>query len=312
MYEEIKFSKESMKVDVIHDARHKLDNVPFARESIPYTLHIPELQIAAFTYTWVNYEGEAGAAFALFGPGLGVEPIQQRISDRKISDEMDFSDWKIDNFRMQQDLKFRRAEISWETPQASIHFTFDALHPPYSYGSHAQGCPDFCAVDRVEQAGFVDGEILLGKKRIPFKSFAHRDHSWGSRRWQEFQFYHWFEGKSKDGSIAVHFWRYLAHGVESIRGYVLKEGMLAEITSVQTDIEYESLWQKKISLIVFDDAGRRTNVDADFYAHHPLIPSEEIELREAAGSATFDGKQGLAWLEVGWPSDYLKHQNTTK
>lgn len=306
MYDDIQLSKASMAIDPCHDGRHTLAREPFARESIPYTLHIPELKIAAFTYTWVNGESEAGAAFALFGPGVGDYPIQQRIPDRKVATDMDFSDWCIDGFRMQQDLKFKRAKVSWITDQAAIEFTYDAIHPPYAYGSHKDGCPSFCAIDRIEQAGRVEGTITLAGKQLPFTSLAHRDHSWGIRQWQMFQFYHWFEGKSLDGSIAVHFWRYLAQGVESIRGYVLKDALMAEIVSVETKIEYDSLlWQKNIRIQVTDDRRRITNVTAEFYAHHPLIPSTEIELREAAAIATYDDKDGVAWLEVGWPKAYL-------
>ncbi len=306
-YEDIALSQPNMVVDTIHDGRHQLDAIEFARESIPYTLHIPELQIAAFTYTWVNAPGEAGAAIALFGPGVGSEPFQQRMADRPVSDEMNFSDWRIDSFHMSQDLQFRSAEVSWQTPDAGIEFTFEAIHPPYAYGSHVDGCPDFCAVDRIEQSGRVTGKIRLGGKVTTFETLGHRDHSWGCRQWRAFQFYHWFEGKSADGSIVVHFWRYLAYGVENIRGYVVKACKMAQIVSVETNITYDNLWQQGIELIVMDDLGRRTHVNADFYARHPLVPAPEIELREAAGKASYDGKTGLAWLEVGWPSTYLNN-----
>lgn len=307
MFDTVKLARANLALDPVHDDRHELPHDPLGRESIPYTIHIPEQKIAAFTYTWVNQAGEAGAALALFGPGIGDKPVQQRLADRKVPDSMRFDNWQIENFSMQQDLQFKHADVRWQTPEATLEFHFEALHPPYAYGSHAGGCPAFCAVNRIEQSGRVQGRITLPDREIAFETMGHRDHSWGIRAWKTFQFYHWFEGKSADGSIVVHYWRYLALGRENIRGYVVKDGLMAEITDLKTDVQYDTqLWQQQLQTTVWDEAGRTTDVSAEFYASYPLIPAPEIELREAAASAVYDGKPGLAWLEVGWPSAYLK------
>lgn len=310
MYDKIKLARADLAIDPIHDNRHELPNVQFARESIPYTLHLPDEGIAAFTYTWVNKAGEAGAALAIFGPGVGEEPIQQRLPDRKVPNDMDFSDWEIENYSLKQDLKFQHADVRWETEQATVEFSFDALHPPYAYGSHKDGCPSFTAINRIEQAGRAVGKFVIHGREVPFDAFAHRDHSWGTRVWGAFQHYNWFEGKSADGQISIHYWHYFALGRYNLRGYVCKEGVLAEITDIKTDVQFDqALWQQSMTTTVYDELGRTTSVTAEFYAHHPLIPEPEIELREGAARASYDGEDGYAWLEVCWPADYLKFVN---
>ncbi|MEN9708124.1 MAG: hypothetical protein RIQ68_532 [Pseudomonadota bacterium] len=307
MFEAIKLSRPGLQLDPVHDNRHALPEHPLARESSPFLVHLPEEGIAAFTYTWVNKRGEAGAALAIFGPGVGDAPIQQRLADRPVPADMDFSNWQIENFSMQQDLKFGTARIRWVTDAASIEFDFESFHPPYAYGAHADGCPAYAATDRIEQSGRVKGQITLGDRVIPFDTVGHRDHSWGTRDWGAFQFYNWFQGQNSDG-VSVHYWKFLVGGREHLRGYVCKDGLMAEVTSVQSNIVLDdNAWQKSMTATVSDDAGRTTKVTAEFYATYTLLPDPLIALREAAGRATFDGKPGLGWLEVSWQPAYLDH-----
>jgi len=299
-------ARPGLAVDSVHDDRHRLSDVPTARESSPYLLNLPELGIAGFVYFWVNGRSEAGAVLALFGPGLG-QPITERLADRPIPLEMDFSDWTIDGFSLRQDLAFQRADVSWRSPDAGLELAFEGFHPPYAYGSNAGGCPSYAAADRIEQSGHIRGTLVLGAKTYAIDALGHRDHSWGTRDWGAFQHYHWFQGQTADG-VSVHFWRFLALGRVHLRGYVFKDGLLAEVTSVELDVTHdEALWQQQLSAQVTDEAGRITAVKADFYAHYTLAPDPALTLREGAARATFDGRPGTGWLEVAWPPAYLAH-----
>lgn len=306
MYDDIELHRTNLAVEAQHDNRHELPDSSYARESVPYLVHIPDEEIAAFTYTWVNKAGEAGAALAIFGPGVGSDPIEQLLPDRPVPMGMDFSDWQMETFSMRQSLDFRHAEVNWTTETTAIEFTFDAIHPPYAYSSHAEGCSAYAAVDRIEQSGRVKGQFTLGDRSIPFDTLGHRDHSWGTRIWEAFQHYNWFQGQSADGSIVVHYWRYLALGRLNLRGYVVRDGVMAEVTKVRTKVEYsDDLWQKKLVSKVHDEAGRVTEVSADFYAHYTLKPSDAVHLRESAARASYDGTPGLGWMEAAWPPAYL-------
>jgi hypothetical protein len=301
-----KLARPGLAVDVINDNRHVLPDSPHARESSPHLIHLPDEGIASFTYTWVNKAGEAGAAYAIFGPGVG-DPLELRIPDRPVPADMDWSNWTVGDYTLKQDLQFTHSDTLWRSDAATIEFSFDAFHPPYAYGANKDGCPSYTAVNRIEQSGHVKGKFVIGDRTVPFDTVGHRDHSWGTRDWGAFQHYQWFQGQSEDG-VSVHFWRFWALGQVNLRGYVFKDGLLAEITDVQTDIKFDdALWQQSMTATIIDEAGRTTKVTTEFYAHYTLKADPTLHLREGASRATFDGSPALGWLEVAWPPAYLDY-----
>ncbi len=300
-------ARDSLGVAAIHDDRHALPDSPNARESIPMMINDPDAGVAGFAYTWVTGASEAGAILALFGPGVGNQPVIDALADRPVPRDMGFGDWRIDGFTMQNDLKFDQARLGWNSPKAKLDLTFEAFHPPYAYGAHEDGCPSYTATDRIEQSGTLKGTIEVAGKTFAYDGFGHRDHSWGTREWGAFQHYNWFEGQAADGT-AVHFWRFIALGQVNLRGYVFKDGLLAEITDLALEVTFDdALWQRTVAATITDEAGRRTVVKAEFYAHYALVPSPLLTLREGAARATYDGKPGIGWMEVAWPPAYLDH-----
>jgi hypothetical protein len=310
MFDAETLARPGLALDFIHDDRHALTSGPTARESMPYMINSPDVGVAGFIYTWVNGASEGGAILALFGPAVGEQPLVERLADRPVPRDMTFADWKIEGLSIRHDLQFDHADVRWDSPRAKLDLSFDAFHPPYAYGANAEGCPSYTAVNRIEQSGRMTGSITIDGKAIPYDGLGHRDHSWGTRDWGAFQHYNWFEGQTADG-VSVHFWRFIALGKVNLRGYVYKDGLLAEVTSVKLDVTFgDDLWQKRLSATVLDEAGRTTEVKAEFYAHYTLIPSPLLHLREGAARATFDGKPGTGWMEVAWPPGYLDHVST--
>ena len=296
-----------MVIDPVHDGRHKLPDVANSRESIPYIVVLPEHRIAFFTYTWVSKDSVAGAALAVFGPGVGEAPIQQRLADRPVPADMDFDNWSIEGFHMAQDLKFDKAHVRWETAQATVDFSFEAYHPPYAYGADPRGCPPYCATDRIEQAGRAKGVLRLGDRVIAFDATGHRDHSWGTRDWVAFLQYEWCVAQVGT-DIAVHFWRFNALGREHIRGYVYKDGLMSRVETVKVEVTYDDqFWQTAYVAQIVDAAGRHTAVETQVFGCYTLVPDPAISLNESGGSARIDGKPGVAWMECAWPTGYLEH-----
>ena len=307
MFEHVKLARPDLAIDPVHDGRHKLGERAHGRESIPYLVNLPDEKIAFFTYFWVNQDGTSGAALAIFGPGVGPEPIQQRIADQPVPADMDFSDWKLDGYEMQQDLKFGTAHIRWVHPQATVDFTFEGFHPPYAYGSNKNGCPPYAATNRIEQSGRCVGTLTLGDRVIAFDTTGHRDHSWGTRDWKAFQNYRWFIGQAGT-DVSVHFWHLHALGRTDVRGYVFKDGLMAEVTDVSVDWQGDAeYWHTAWDATVKDEAGRTTQIHMDVHSHYRLVPDPAIALNEAAARGTIDGKLGVGWMEMAWPSDYLAH-----
>jgi hypothetical protein len=307
MYSNTVLAEPEMVLDVVHDGRHVLPKVAHGRESIPYIVVLPEEKIAFFTYTWVSAEGNAGAAFAVFGSGVGDAPIQQRLADRPVSPEMGFDNWQIEGFSMKQDLQFDKAHLRWETPEATVEFDFEAYHPPYAYGSDPRGCPSYCATDRIEQAGRATGTLRLGDRTISFVATAHRDHSWGTRDWVPFMQYEWCVAQAGT-DISVHFWRFNALGKEHIRGYVFKDGLMSRIDTVKVDVAYDAqYWQTGYVADIVDAAGRPTRIETEVFGTYCLVPDPSISLNESGGRAKLDGRDGVAWMECAWPTSYLNH-----
>src|SRR3546814_13834629 len=118
------------------------------RESIPYCVVMPKEKIALFTYTWVNKDSVAGAAFGVWGPGVGGEAITGYLPDRPVPRDMTFDAWQIEGFSMRQDLAFETAELRWEGPQASVALRFAAFPPPSAYSTLSVASPLYASEPR--------------------------------------------------------------------------------------------------------------------------------------------------------------------
>lgn len=307
MFDPTLLARPGLAIDAVHDGRHRLDKGPLARESVPYLVNLPDAGIGFFTYTWVNGDSAAGAILVIFGPGVGPEPIQVLLPDRPVPTDMDFSDWRIEQFSMRHDLEFHRADIRWQSPRALVEFSFEAFHPPYAYGAHKDGCPPYAAINRIEQSGRVKGRLLLDGREIAFDTTGHRDHSWGTRDWRAMQHYKWFQGQA-GADTSVHFWQLQALGRTELRGYVFKDGLLAEVTDLAIDWQGDADFRHThYQARLRDEAGRTTLLEAEVFAHYPLVPDPALVLVEGAGRARIDGQQGVGWMEVAWPTDYLAH-----
>lgn len=294
-------------LDPVHDGRHVLRNEPKARESVPYLLNLPEEGLALFTYTWVNHASEAGAVLAIFGPGIGDQPIVDALPDRPVPADMNLSDWKVGGLHMAQDLRFDRAHIDWKTDKIELDMNFEAMHPPYAYGSDERGCMPYTADDRIEQSGRAHGTLRLGERVITFDTTGHRDHSWGTRDWAVFQHYKWVHAQAgKD--VAVHFWQVEALGRTELRGYVFKADRMALVTAVDFHFDYEgALHPTHFDATITDADGRTTTLKARTVSRFQLYPDPAYCLNENACFGEIDGQPGVAWLELFFPEAYRKH-----
>ncbi|WP_428311868.1 DUF7064 domain-containing protein [Hydrocarboniphaga sp.] len=299
-------------LDPANDGRHRLRDLPLERESIPYTFVLPDQQIAAFCYTWVNKDSLAGSAFVLFGKGVGDAPIAEAVDGIKVPEVMNFDDWRVGTVHLQHDLQFNKAELRLEGERAGIHARFDALHRPYAYGFHPDGCPDYAATNRIEQAGRVHGTVRIGAREIAFDSFGARDHSWGTRDWQMPQHWKWLHAQAGP-DLCLHFWQFYARGKVELRGYVLSEGVIAEVDDLVIDFAVDDQCnQTHIELQLHDSAGRITKMTAHNYAHFPLVPGPHTVLNEGAMICEINGRTGVGWSEFMWPSTYLEHMRARR
>ncbi len=291
----------------INDGRHVLKADPLERESVPFVIALPEHQIGCFAYTWVNNANRAGSVFVVFGPGVGETPIVEAIDDVEIPAGQNFDDWRVGKVHLKHDLKLQRAELHVDGARVGIDLQFDAAHPAYAYGFHPDGCPTYAATNRLEQAGRIRGELRVDDRRMAFDTTGARDHSWGTRDWQTPQHWKWLHAQAGP-ETCVHFWQINARGRTDLRGYVFRDGRMAEVDAVEVDFDVDDQYrQTRIDALVHDTAGRSTRVLGEYYAHFPLIPGPHTTLNEGVMTCSIDGKPGVGWSEFQWPTAYLQH-----
>ncbi|NMG56041.1 DUF7064 domain-containing protein [Aromatoleum aromaticum] len=294
-------------LDLAHDARHRLRSDALARESLVFMLQLPESGLAAFVYTWANGLGKAGSAFVVYGPEVG-EVVTDFIDGAPVSDEQGFDDWQVGKITVRHGKPFETADVIVAPGgRASLEYCFEAVHPPYNYGSHRDGCPGWVADDRIEQSGRVTGVLTLDGREIPFDTMGHRDHSWGTRDWYFSQHWKWLEAQSGP-DLVVHFWEVEALGRKVLRGYVLRDGLMAEVTGVDVSFEHDArLAHTAVFADVRDELGRSVRVEGRTFALYPFVVNPQVMLNEGSMSVTIDDKPGVGHVEMCWLSAYLDH-----
>ncbi len=296
------------------DNRHILDGSELSRESLAYMIQIPEENIGGFLYTWVNGAGMAGAAVCLFGSGIGDEPIFEHCDGIAVNADMDFYDWRVQGLQVRLKEALKSVHVSYKSKAVSIEYAFEALQPAYGYDTHPSGCPQWIANNRFEQQGTVQGSLSIGQRNILFNGAAQRDHSWGTREWGVNQHWKWLHAQA-GSSLGVHFWELYALGEKYLYGFVLKDGHMAQVKEVITNLSYDnSMRTEVLTAVVIDSAGRRTEVKAEAYGVFPFEVDPMITLFEAPLNLTIDGYDGGGWLESLWPNDlinYMKKKHTS-
>lgn len=299
-------------LDPVHDGRHTLKEGALERESIPYVIALPELELGAFIYTWVDRESVAGSVFVVYGPGAGDGPIVEAVDNVKVSVDQNFDDWKVGKIHLQQNLDLNTARLRVHGERAGMDLTFEASHPAYAYGSHRDGCPDWFATNRLEQAGRVRGVLRVDDKIFEVDTTAARDHSWGTRDWLVPQHWKWVHAQAGD-DLSVHFCEIYERGRTVLRGYVSRDGLTAEVESVDVSFTHDDQFRHKtIEANLTDRAGRKVSLKGSYYAHFPLVPCPEVTLYESSMTCEIDGKPGVGWSEFMWPTEYLGYLGTKK
>ena len=295
-------------IDPEHDRRHQLRADALARESLVFMLQLPEENLAAFVYTWVSGLGKAGSAFVVYGPGVGGEVVADFCDGIDVSADTTFADWHVGKVLVRHGEPFHDVDVSVAAGgRASLDYHFEAVHPAYAYGSHKDGCPGWVAENRIEQSGRVRGELVLDGRRIPFDTMGHRDHSWGTRDWFFSQHWKWLEAQAGPDRV-VHFWEVEALGRTILRGFVVRDGEMAEVADVDVRFTHdESLAHTAVVAVVTDDLGRTTRVEGQTFALYPFVVSPQVTLNEGSMAVTIDGHAGVGHVEMAWPSDYLAH-----
>lgn len=285
-----------------HDERHRLSPEAFSREAAAFMFALPDDGIAGFLYPWVDNKGLAGSAVCLFGPSIET-PIKERFDAVAVPDDMGFADWQVGGLTMRLGEPHRGVDLSFQGRRVQIDCRYEALHPPYAFSSHADGCPSYYADDRTEQHGRLTGTLVVDGRRYALDTFMQRDHSWGTRIWGLNQHYKWFHATTAES--AVHFFEMQSFGRTLLRGYVFKDGLVSEIRRVEHEFDFdENMHHDWIDVVATDAAGRTTTIRSRVFAKFQYDADPTIMLNEGATTVDIDGAKGTGWCEFCWNSTY--------
>lgn len=287
----------------VDENRHDLSSLPGTREAAAFMLPLPELNCAGIIYTWVSWDGKAGASVSFFGDGIG-EKIDERVEGIDVPQSMDFYQWDVGGFKLQIDEPFQSANLAYKGKRLELDFRYEAMHPAYQFNTHRKGCPPYYAINRTEQHGKATGYFKIDGKEFPLDNFCQRDHAWGPRIWGLNQHYKWFHATSP--SAAVHFFEMQSFGRVHQLGYVFKDNHMAEITSLKYDFTYDdNMHHTSIYVIAEDSSGRKTTIKNKTIAQFVYPVDPMIQLNESATAVEIDGESGSGWCEFCWNKNYL-------
>ncbi|MEO0031451.1 MAG: hypothetical protein RIS94_1209 [Pseudomonadota bacterium] len=287
-----------------HDNRHVLREEAHAREAVALMLQLPDRGIAGFIYPWINADRTASAAICLFGPGLDA-PIQERFEAVTVPADMDFRDWRVQGLRIQVVEPHKRADYSFQGERVKIDCKFEAFHPVFPFSAHPDGCPPYYADDRTEQHGHITGTMEIDGDRFEFAALGQRDHAWGHRIWGLNQHYKWFHATTP--SAAIHFFEMQSFGTKHVRGFVFRDGAMAQVTDVRHEYLFDDdMHQIAFNALLDDDMGRTTLVTCKTFAKYDYEADPKIVLREAGVTVKIGDETGTGWCEFCWNRDYLE------
>lgn len=282
-----------------HAYRHKLR--PDGREALAHMLVFPEHSLAGFIYPSVRAGGEGKARATFIGPAIG-EKVEETFEEQ-VSDDVDFSDWRIGPLHMAIRDPHRTVDLAWRGERIQFEGRYEALFPPYAFSSHPRGVPPYYGDDRTEQHGSVVGDLTIDGKSWHLDGFLIRDHSWGPRVWGLNQHYKWFHAVTGDSSI--HFFEMQSFGKRQLSGYVFKNGEMRHLVEADYDYTFDDqMMQTSFDVVVTDIDGRSAEVKCKTFAMTQLDYDPMVYLNEAATSLTIDGKPGVGWCEFCWNKNY--------
>lgn len=295
------------------DGRHRLDPERNAhRESLVWVVPEPQKGLTTFAYTWVNAEGLAGAALAVFGRGLEAQ-IFEKVDGIEVPSTMTFDEWRVGPLAVSLARDGSTSRMQFEGGDASLTLDFSGFHTPYRYGTHRRGCPSFFADDRLEQSGSARGTLWIGDRRVDFDTPAQRDHSWGTRDWAAMHHMKWVNALTESGQ-AVHAVELLAFGQRYLRGYVNIDGRLSPLADLDMGYDLnEHMLHTEIDAIFRDEEGREVAVQFfDGGPHFEWDVNPRLTLRDTAMRVSVAGEPGVGYVDMSWDPSYFAHHATNR
>lgn len=290
------------------DLRHFGQYGERMRDSLFWQCMMPEERLGFQVYLYMTSDGLIGSNVVVIGEG--DEPLVLDFKRGQIGPEADYEDLRFEGMHLVQPANSGRATFTYESDKVRMAYDFTAIHDPFSYHQNPDGMPQWFALNRLEQTGWVKGFIEFGGRRVEFDRIGHRDHSWGMRQWGVPQHWKWLVAYTPDASRVVNAWVWIARGEWGVGGYVVRDGELVPIRSVTQKATYDDrMGQKTLRLDMTDTRGDTCLLTMERYgiARLPTPGRNGTMIMEAACDATIDGKAAAGQFETQWSLHYLEH-----
>ena len=153
-----------------------------------------------------------------------------------------------------------------------------------------------------EQAGDVNGTLLWKGKEYSFSGQGVRDHSFGTRHWEEWDRHFWFLGVLEDGryfnasAIDYDFIRNLKAGYLGKRGNV---STLADIPSYDLPVPEQPLPRETELLLLESSGGKEKTLTVNMKVFFPFMMDGVYHIRQSLAEFGYDGVRGLGIAEMG-------------
>lgn len=290
------------------DLRHRPALGNKMRDSLFWEMIMPDEEIGFQAYLYLTGAGKAGFNVAVWG--AAETPLVLDLDQGTVPDDMDLNDFSFVGLRLTQPDPHHSAVLRYESKKVILELNYTALHDPFSYKQNPDGLPDWFAINRMEQTGWIKGFMEFNGRRIEWDRIGHRDHSWGVRNWGVPHHWKWFIAYTPDAHRIVNGWIWIAEGEWGFGGYVVRDGELIPISHMKHHAEYDAnMIQRRLRAELIDVRGGSTSLMLERFGVVKMPTNDKMGsiIMEAACTASIDGFNGAGQFETHWSTSYLDH-----
>ncbi len=153
-----------------------------------------------------------------------------------------------------------------------------------------------------EQAGKITGTIKWKGKTHQVDLLGVRDHSYGARRWEDWDRHFWFLGMLDDGRF-FNFSMVRYDFVKDLQaGFIVHEKKQISIDRLPyfEDLPWTEMLPEKLSLPVYEKKGQQgKTLQVNMKAFFPFVMDDVYHIRQAKAEFLYDGVRGLGIAEMG-------------
>lgn len=304
--------------DLLHPAPA---NEPSWIETNYFCFHIPEHRIN-------------GLVHLTFRPNLKIVASWVTVwqGNKKTILSAEHQDWRcfvpypagdLDDFELESGVRIKclepmqRYQVDYANAKGDTRFNmvFDAIMPPAPYPGGAA---------HFDQAGKVDGMLLLAGKEYKIDCFAARDHSWGPRSeaplaappmsWlhgifgRDFAFHLMAIDDAESQPEWAGTYPAPPTGKNILGGYLFKDGVVHRIVTARkkTEREADGITHRSHKLELVDDAGTTYTINGEVTANLPSHFAGNWLIMEAQMRWECAGRTGWGEAEDVLSSDFVR------